>query len=115
MDSKTAYYNPNEVAFDELPVIYGFNNGGEKYFFQGVLIAQDGTILGSGNCTSEGAMLEYLGMNPGSRPDRHIRFQEHYPDGYRMEFIGYGEVAEHAGLQEAFHQKAILDAEAATE
>ena len=29
-------------------------------------------------------------------------FRAHYPDGYRMEFVPYAEVEEHAGLKEAF-------------
>lgn len=42
-----------------------------------------------------------LGIIEGARPDRHETFREHYPDGYRMEFVSYGDVLSHAGLSAA--------------
>lgn len=97
-----AVFNPHNKDVSELPVIYGFNNGGSPGFMYGALIAQDGTGLGGHLCSSEGYMYGDLGILPDSRKDRHEGFQKHYPDGYRMDFVPYAEVDGHAGLQEAF-------------
>ena len=95
-------FNPNDKEIDELPVIYGFNNGGQEGWLQAVLIAEDGTPMGSHICSAEAYMPHDLGIVEGSRPDRHEGFQAHYPDGYRMEFIGYEAAAAHEGLKAAF-------------
>ncbi len=96
-----AIYNPHNRPINDLSIIYGFNDGGEEGFWQGLLIAQDGTVLGAHISSSEGFMLYDLGILEGTRPDRHERFREHYPGGYRMEFVGYEAVPNHDGLQEA--------------
>ena len=106
-----AIYNPHGKPESELPVIYGFNNGGSAGFMFGVLLAEDGTGLGSHLCSHEGFMLGDLGILEGSRPDRHEGFKQHYPDGYRMEFVGYSNVGGHLGLNKAFDlNKAKADA-----
>lgn len=97
-----AIFNPHNKPVETLPVIYGFNNGGSPGWFSGCLIAQDGTGLGGHVCSHEGYMLGDLGIVEGSRPDRHETFRAHYPDGYRMDFVSYGRVKEHAGLKAAF-------------
>lgn len=97
-----AIYNPKGVSEDQLPVIYGFANTNRPGWMEGVLLAQDGTPLGSHICSNEGYMLHDLGIVEGSRPDRHETFKQHYPDGYRMEFVGYDDVDAHVGLQKAF-------------
>jgi len=97
-----AVFNPNERPLNELPVIYGFNNGGSPRWMSAVLLAEDGTGLGSHCCSSEGYMPHDLGCLEGSRPDRHETFKEHYPDGYRMEFIGKADVKSHEGLMRAY-------------
>lgn len=97
-----AAYNPKELPVEQLPVIYGFNNGGSPGFYSACLIAADGTFLGSHLCSHEGFMYGDLGIVEGSRPDRHETFRAHYPDGYRMDFVGYEAVRTHAGLQAAF-------------
>lgn len=96
-----AVFNPNDRPISELPVIYGFNNGGSPGWMQAVLIAQDGTCLGGHTCSSEGYMPHDLGIIEGARPDRHEEFQHHYPGGYRMEFIPGADVSKHAGLDAA--------------
>ena len=102
-----AVFNPQEKPCQDLPVIYGFNNGGSLGMMSAVLIAEDGTGLGSHCCSSEGYMPHDLGVLEGSRPDRHENdFQKHYPDGYRMEFVGYEGVAGHEKLQAAFALRA---------
>lgn len=99
---QAATFNPHGKPVAELPAIYGFNNGGSSVFQEAVLIAEDGTLLGSHACSSEAYMPSDLGIVEGSRPDRHETFSKHYPDGYRMEFVRYDDVASHAGLQAAF-------------
>lgn len=96
-----AIFNPHSKAVTELPVIYGFNNGGSPGWMSAVLIAEDGTGLGGHCCSSEAYMPADLGVLEGTRPDRHEGFRAHYPDGYRMEFVGYEEFPAHAGLKAA--------------
>jgi hypothetical protein len=109
-----AVYNPNGRPVADLPVIYGFNNGGPVGFMHGQLIAEDGTALGSHVCSNEGYMPGDLGVREGTRKDRHETFRAHYPDGYRMEFVGHAEVPKHAALNRAFelHQKQAPSADA---
>lgn len=96
-----AVFNPQNKKIEELPVIYGFNNGGSPGWFQGVLLAQDGTVLGGHCCSDEGYMYEDLGILEGTRLDRHETFQKHYPDGYRMEFVKYAEFKGHKAINDA--------------
>jgi len=96
-----AVYNPHNRPEDELPTIFGFNNGGCPGWLLGCLIAEDGTKLGGHVCSHECYMPHDLGVLEGSRPDRHERFRQHYPDGYRMEFVGYDAVRGHPRLMAA--------------
>ena len=96
-----AVYNPNNSPLDDLPVIYGLNNGGSPGWYSAALLAEDGTYLGGHVCSSEGYMPSDLGLLDSSRPDRHEGFRKHYPDGYRMEFVSYKDVESHEGLMEA--------------
>lgn len=98
----TAVFNPHGKDESELPVIYGFNNGGSEGWLQAVLIAEDGTPMGGHICSAESYMPHDLGIVQGSRTDRHETFQAHYPDGYRMEFVGYEAAATHDGIKAAF-------------
>lgn len=97
-----AHFNPHGKPLEDLPVIYGFNNGGGPHFYDAVLISEDGKILGGHGCSHEGYMLSDLGILSGSRPDRHEEFKAHYPDGYRMDFVSYADTREHQGLKDAF-------------
>ena len=96
-----AVFNPQGLPVAELPVIYGFNNGGLAGWFSAQLIAQDGTPLGGHICSAECYMPHDLGILEGTRPDRHETFQKHYPNGYRMEFVGYHEFKDHEGINAA--------------
>jgi len=98
---KWAVYNPHKKPLEDLPAIYGFNNGGSKNWYSGVLLAEDGTGLGGHICSAEGYMYYDLGILEGARPDRHETFRKHYPDGYRMVFIPTSEVEDHKGLDDA--------------
>lgn len=95
-------YNPKNKPVSELPVIYGFNNGGRPGWYDAVLLAQDGTYLGGHICSHEGYMEHDLGILDGSREDRHEKFREYYPEGYRMDFIGQENVLSHPGLMKAY-------------
>lgn len=105
-------FNPHNRPTNELPVIYGFNNGGSPGFFSGCLIAEDGTGLGGHLCSGEYYMYGDLGIQKGSRPDRHEGFRKHYPDGYRMDFVSYANVPGHAALNLAFERNKAIEAEA---
>ncbi len=93
-----AVYNPHNKPLNELPFIYGFNNGGPSSFLSAVLIAEDGTVLGGHACSSESYMRHDLGILEGTRPDRHETFKTHYPGGYKMDFIPLKDTWEHPGL-----------------
>ena len=97
-----ASHNPHGKPIAELPVIYGFNNGGSDDWWNGLLLAEDGTCLGGHACSHEGYMPSDLGVLDGSRPDRHETFRKHYPDGYRMDFVPGAAAKSHAGLAEAY-------------
>lgn len=98
-----AVYNPHNKPVEELPVIYGFNNGGSPGWFMANAISEDGVVLGGHACSSEGYMPHDLGILDGTRPDRHEnQYRKHYPDGYRMDFVTYEDVKSHVALQHAF-------------
>lgn len=107
-----AVHNPHNRAIEELPVIYGFNNGGSTGFMSACLLAEDGTGMGGHICSSEGYMPHDLGVIEGSRPDRHQSFAEHYPDGYRMDFVPASQVLSHPGLSAAYEKNQALRAQA---
>lgn len=107
--SPVAIFNPHLKPVDELPVIYGFNNGGSPGWYDAVLLAADGTFMGGHLCSAESYMPHDLGIIEGSRPDRHEHFREHYPDGYRMEFVSGDAVKAHQGLLAAFKKNQVRD------
>lgn len=109
---RRAVYNPHGKPLDELPIIYGFNNGGSPGWYSAVLLAEDGKQLGGHICSHEGYMLHDLGILEGTRPDRHETFREHYPDGYRMEFIPLKDVRSHPGLETAYQKNQARATEA---
>lgn len=91
-----AVFNPHNKPIEELPVIYGFNNGGSTGWYSAVAIAEDGNALGGHICSDEGYMPHDLGIIEGARMDRHEEsYRVHYPDGYRMDFVKFG----HDGLE----------------
>lgn len=96
-----AVHNPHDKPVAELPVIYGFNNGGSAGWYHAQLISEDGMGLGAHICSAEGYMYSDLGILEGSAPGRHEDFRKHYPDGYRMAFVSFAEVEKHPGLTEA--------------
>lgn len=105
-DDNFAVFNPHNKPTEDLPIIYGFNNGGSDRSggYSGCLIAEDGTGMGGHFCSSEGFMYGDLGILKGHRPDRHEDFQKHYPDGYRMDFVKKSDVKNHEGLILAYQK-----------
>jgi hypothetical protein len=104
--NECAVFNPHNKPITELPVIYGFNNGGSvgwMSWMSATAIAEDGTVLGGHICSAEYFMPYDLGIYEGARPDRHENdYQKHYPDGYRMEFVPSEEIEGHVALHAAF-------------
>ena len=96
-------YNPMNKDIEDLPVIYGFNNGGQSNWLHAVAISEDGHVLGGHVCSHESYMPYDLGIVKGSRKDRHEEsYMKHYPDGYRMDFIGKKDVKKgHDALKKA--------------
>lgn len=107
-----AIFNPLEKDLEELPTIFGFNNGGGGSFLSAELIAEDGTHLGGHACSQEGYMPGDLGITVGSSPRRHEGFKRHYPDGYRMEFVSLRDVEGHKEINAAIALNAKMGEEA---
>jgi len=83
------------------PKIYSFSNvigGGEGMAYA---IAEDGTLLDGHWCSHESFVPGDLGVEEGTRPDRHEKYAKHYPDGHEMEFIPSKMVEKHEGLSQA--------------
>lgn len=99
---KWAVYNPHNKPLEDLPYIYGFNNGGSAGWYSAQLISQDGHGLGGHVCSHECYMEHDLGILEGTQEDRHEDFKKHYPDGYRMKFIPSSEVRDSPELNEAY-------------
>jgi hypothetical protein len=113
--SEYAVFNPHNKPLEELPFIYGFNNGGSPGWWSGCLIAEDGMGLGGHLCSHEHYMLGDLGILEGYRADRHETFREHYPDGYRMTFVSFENVMKTPGLLKAFELNKELAEKAGAE
>jgi len=101
-------FNPKSVLLEDLPRIYGFNNGGSPGWMSAVLLSEDGTCLGSHVCSSEAYMSADLGILADTRPDRHETFREHHPEGYVMEFVRSSDIVTHEKLQAAFKLNTIM-------
>jgi hypothetical protein len=101
-------HNPENKPVAELPVIYGFNNGGSPGWYSAVAIAEDGHCLGGHCCSHEAYMEADLGIIEGWRMDRHEGYRKHYPGGYRMEFVSFNDVKGHTGLMTAIERNKLL-------
>ncbi len=94
-------YNPLDLPVEQLPIIYGFNNGGSCRWYTGHILAEDGESLGGHVCSHEAYMPGDLGMLDSDSP-RHLAFATKYPDGYRCIFIPMVDVSAHEGLNGAY-------------
>lgn len=87
---KPVIYNPHNKPVDELPYIFGFNNGGSPGMLKAVAIAEDGIVLGTHCCSSVSYMEHDLGILEDTHPERHTNdYQKHYPHGYKMAFVSH--------------------------
>lgn len=93
------WIDPNDGAYDDAmvggdpvgpegaPIVYLFSNAPSG---DGVAYAmcEDGTVLGSHFCSHPGYMKHDL----HDRRDNGAAMREHYPDGYRLQVLGIGQV-----------------------
>lgn len=73
-------------------------------------MAEDGTLLGSHYCANEWHAARDLGVRPGTMPERHARYADHYASGYDMVFVPVIQVGTHPGLKAAFARNRELHA-----
>lgn len=109
--SEVEIYNPENKALEELPAIMCFSNvkgGGDGI---ALAIAESGWVLGSHWCSHEAYVRNDLGVSPGSRPDRHETYRNHYPHGYKMEFIPSEFVLTHEKLNQTLERNKKLQEE----
>jgi hypothetical protein len=106
---RVAIYNPENKPIQDLPIIYGFNNGGNPGWLFANLVAEDGAALGGHVCSHECYMPHDLGILEGTREDRHKGFRDYYPGGYRMEFVDGDTVR--SGKHERFENAMRLNKE----
>lgn len=83
-------HNPHDQPLDSLPVIYGYCKGG-GFLLRGIVVAEDGTLFGGYAHRTDEGLQKSLGMIEGSRPDRQEVFRDHYPDGYRTQYVTFRE------------------------
>lgn len=98
---------------DKIFVFSNVRGGGDGICYA---MAEDGNVLGAHWCSHEGYARMDLGVNEGSRPDRHETYKEHYPDGYEMIFVPASEVNSHEGISAAWelNQKLAVTSEDTT-
>lgn len=95
-------YNPHNAEPDSLVTIYGFNNGDVGFGnFDAALVSSTGQYMGGHICSNEHFMFGDLGIQKGTREDRHNGFREKFPDGYKMEFVPSVNLKSHDGLNAA--------------
>ena len=98
-------FNPQDRPIEELPLVYGFNNGDSLLgFLDAVLLAEDGACLYGHTCSTEGWMPSDLGIaEHGNEVPRDV-CRRHYPHGFRMEFVRTSAQPTHTGLQAALRR-----------
>jgi hypothetical protein len=99
----THTFSPTNADPTTLPRIFCFANGASGMGWHGVIIAEDGEILG-GHCSSNEMWLRHdLGIGEGSfYKSRREDFARKYPAGYVAEWVSYADAKHHPGLQAAF-------------
>jgi len=81
---------------DTKPKIYCFINGGSPGFYSVIALAEDGHFL-AGHLSSEKGWAVYdIGIDSNRK---HDKYQEHYPDGYELEWVD--KPKKHDGLMAA--------------
>lgn len=94
-------YNPKNRPEAELPVIYGFptTQYGDTDW-GGIALTQEGVKLAQHVSSCEGWLAIDLGTSKFGNAVRHNTFVEHYPDGFKTEYVD-SQQTEHEGLKAA--------------
>jgi hypothetical protein len=81
------------------PTIFVFCNSCARHWHTIVALAEDGAGLTGHLCSDHG----FIGHDMGFVGDwKHDVYNEHYPDGWQLEFVEVEDVAGHERLQQAF-------------
>lgn len=96
-------FNPHKKPEGELPVIYGFNNGGPTGRMNACLLAQDGSVIGSYMVAHESYIVHDLCLFGEENQGRLHACKLHYQGGFRFAYVGYEDAAKEAciGLRDA--------------
>lgn len=102
-------FNPNGLPTDELPVVYGFDNGNsDDGFAIGVLIDADGERIAECETGDSEELQQELGLlgTPAlmAALSIHCYLNRKHPDGYVTKFVKYEDVLKDPGLQEAIEK-----------
>lgn len=109
----TAYhvYNPLNKPEEELPIIYGFNNGGNPGFYSAIALAESGHDLAGHICSTEGWMPLDLGFHDAGFIHKREHYRQHYPEGYRTIFLERDELSTDTGFLAAIERNKELYAD----
>lgn len=95
-------YNPQKRPVGDLPVVFGFPHTQYGHTdWGGIALSQDGVKLAHHVSSCEGWLAIDLGTSKFGNPSRHAAFREHYPDGFRTEYVGSEKDCQHEGLNAA--------------
>lgn len=112
----THSFNPNNKPLSSLPIIYGYDAGDQV----ALVITADGRPLGgTAGIKDDDSMRCVLGITEDATERRTLRvsdeeiearmgwYKEHYPNGYRTEFITASDTASHRGLVNAIRASKV--------
>ena len=88
------------------PKIYCFIKGGSSGWLNVVGIAEDGHVLSGHTSSTREFAIHDIGITSDWK---HEEYQEHYPDGYELEWIEYDDVPNHKGLNDAIEKNKKLE------
>lgn len=69
------------------PKIFAFVNGGSPGWYSGAAIAEDGTHLPTGHCSSSPEWSRHDMGADGRSTWKHDIYAAHYPDGFQVEWV----------------------------
>lgn len=74
-------------------------------------VAEDGHILASHYCSHKAYVAHDMGITSNWK---HDAYNEHYPDGWELEWIESEDAPNHIGLNEAMRLNSLFDDDEAT-
>lgn len=87
--------------------IYGFNNGGSSGWYSAIAMGEDGVVVASHVCSSEGFMLYDLGIRDSTW--KHDAYDAHFGEGnWEIEWVPSDQVQTHPGLLKAYELNQLL-------